>query len=85
MEFCQQLLSVSPAYRQLVDRFRKLEHEHGALKAAYANAINDQARVKGELKRFEDVFQLLAETIANNVTGVQIAQRDDPGRTGSGR
>jgi hypothetical protein len=71
------LYRVSPAYRQAIDELHVLKSKYGAMAAAYENAINDQRRLK-------DHFAAAMVQIGDVMRGFAIAQRDDPGRGGSG-
>lgn len=44
-----ELYRISPEYRRLADELFRTKQEYGALRAAYHNAINDQARMKAAL------------------------------------
>ena len=47
----QSLYECSPAYRLLADELYVLASGVGSLEAAYRNAINDQVRMREELRR----------------------------------
>ena len=64
------LYTVSPEYRRCVDELVRLKQEHGALEAAYRNALGDQRRLKAHV------------LAANEYLGKCV--RDDPGVGGSG-
>lgn len=45
-----ELYRTDPEYRRVADELVRLKQELGALRAAYANAVNDQQRMMAELK-----------------------------------
>jgi 2-phospho-L-lactate guanylyltransferase (CobY/MobA/RfbA family) len=71
------LYRVSPAYRQAIDELHILRSKYGAMAAAYENAINDQRRLRRH-------FAAAMDQIDEVMSRFAVAQRDDPGRGGSG-
>jgi hypothetical protein len=59
-----------PAYRVLADELFRLQQAYGALAAAYANALNDQQRMRDDVQ--------------HTLNHLRTMLRDDPGIGGSG-
>lgn len=71
------LYLISPAYRRIADAWHRAQERLGAVEAAYQNALNDQQRA---LQRTRNLIECIEVT----VDSFRLAQRDDPGRGGSG-
>jgi hypothetical protein len=81
------LYRISPAYRRVEDELFALRSRYGALVAAYGNAISDQQRIKAEFAAaIDQIDQVVGEVdqVAEILARYALAQRDDPGRGGSG-
>lgn len=60
------------------------DDELDILKVAYANSINDLARLKSRLQQAEDTLYALSELLRNKANILQAQRIDNPGTGGSG-